>query len=234
MKAGIPVSLATMLMVAILAGCGDDNNNNNNNADETAQLSGTFVGEVSDTDALVAVVTTPAAEGEDGDQIAVYVSDDAAIQEVLSGSASADGFEATSEGGDAKAEGKLDDNAVSGTVELPDGERYRYEASQATATAGLYELTVSSDGDLRGASAAGVGLKGESTMPSPGSGTVTLADGTSLEFEIDEGDSGEAAGLRAGQVRLIVLPDGKLRGAAMSRPADGGGDPAFFVLSSSK
>jgi hypothetical protein len=39
-----------------------------------------------------------------------------------------------------------------------------------------------------------------------------------------------AAHLRAGQVRLIVLSDGELRGVAKARPSNGGGFE-FFIRS---
>jgi hypothetical protein len=227
MTKGSRAAPAAMLLVAILAGCGGDDE-----ADEPAPpVSGTFVGKVADADALIAVVTSRPAAGVDGEEVTVYVSDPDGTAELLSGSSTEDGFSAASEDGDVKAEGDISDETVSGTVELPGGEKRTYKATQATATAGLYDLTVSTEGDLRGASAAGVGLEGESTIPAPGSGTVKLADGTRLDFEIERGDPGEGPGVRAGGVRMIVLADGTLSGAAMSRPDEPGGDSEFFVLS---
>lgn len=218
-----------LFLLAALAGCGGDED-----GDAATPIAGTFVGKVSETDAFVAVVATPAAEGKDRGQVTVYLSDARRIDEWLTGSTTEDGFAATSGDGDAEAEGELNGAAVTGTVELPDGEAVRYTARQATATAGLYDLTVSSEGELRGASTAGVALKGETTLPSPGPGEIKLADGTRLEFDVAPGVAGEPVGLRAGQVRLIVLPDGQLRGAAVGQPTADGGDSDFFALSSSE
>jgi hypothetical protein len=219
-------SFVLVVLLAALAGCGGD-------GDEATPITGTFVGKVSETDAFVAVVAEPAGEGEDRGAVTVYVSDAQRIDEWLTGSATEDGFAATSKDRDAEAKGKLSSEAVTGTIELPDGERVRYTARAATATAGLYDLTVSSKGELRGASAAGVALKGETTLPSPGPGEIKLADGTRLKFDVARDTGGKPAGLRAGHVRLIVLPGGQLTGAAISRPNAGGRGSDSFVLSSS-
>src|SRR5687768_5300620 len=101
----IRVWLVAALVVAPLVGCGGDDERD----DEQGQrpVDGTFVGKVSDTDALVAVVASPAARGEDRRDVEVYVSDGRELNERLTGTVQRNRFTATSEDGDAEAEGEL-------------------------------------------------------------------------------------------------------------------------------
>jgi hypothetical protein len=221
------ISFASALLLTPLPGCGGDDGGGGNEP-----VTGTFVGRVQGTKAFVAVVAAPAREGQDRRDVTVYVCDARRICELFSGSASGDDFEASSDDRDAQANGKLSAKAVTGTIELADRKPIRYKTSQATATAGLYDLTVSSNGRLRGASAAGVGLTGRSTAPSPGTGTLKLADGSRLRFDVTRYSGNDPIRLRAGQVRLIVLSGGRLRGAGKSRRTAGGGESQFFIRSS--
>ena len=50
---------------------------------------------------------------------------------------------------------------------------------------------------------------------------LRLVDGKRLEFVLTRKRAGDLAHLRAGQVRLIVLSDGELRGVAKSQPSKG-------------
>src|SRR5918999_715647 len=134
-------------------------------------------------------------------------------------------------GGDGEARGELTRKAATGTMELADGKTLRYEAEGATATAGLYDLTVSASGKLTGASATGVGLTGKSTIPKPGTGSLKLADGKRLKLDVTRSSARGSVRLEAGQVRVIVLSDHELRGAARSRRTEGGGHSDFFIRS---
>jgi hypothetical protein len=217
-----------VLLLALFAGCGGDNDDGDGDRDKTEKgkpVAGTFVGRIPETDAFVSVVASPPAKGQEKRDVTVFVCD-SSVCELFSGSAAGNRFTATSDG-EGEARGSLSGTAATGSVELPDGETVRYKAGAAPATAGVYDLTVSAAGKLRGASAAGVGLKGESTLPPPGSGSLKLADGTRLKFEVTKSSAEDAAQLRAGQVRLIVLADGQMRGAGKSRR--GGSD--FFIAS---
>jgi len=218
-----------VLLLALFAGCGGDDDDGDGHGDKTEKrkpVAGTFVGRIPETEAFVSVVASPPAEGRDKRDVTVFVCDARRVCELFSGSAAGNRFTATSDG-NGEAEGTLSGKAATGSVELPDGETVRYRAGAAPATAGVYDLTVSAAGKLRGASAAGVALKGESTLPPPGSGSLKLADGTRRKFEVTKSSAEDAAQLRAGQVRLIVLPDGQMRGAGKSRR--GGSD--FFIAS---
>jgi hypothetical protein len=220
-------SLAGLALLVTLAGCGDDDGDEEGGS--SGEISGTFVGETKGKDAFVAVVAP--AEGEEGGETQVYLCDATRFCEALPASITGGSLEASSDDSDATVEGELSDDAMAGTIDLPDGKAATFEARPASAASGVYDLTVSNEGKLRGASESGVALTGESTLPQPGSGTLKLADGTRLEFEATEDPAAEAMGLRPGQVRLIVLTNGDLAGAGRS-PGSGGDDSYFFLRSS--
>ena len=223
------VWLVAALLVA-LVGCGGDDERD----DEQGQrpVDGTFVGKLSGTDALVAVVASPAARGEDRRDVEVYVSDGRELNERLTGTVQRNRFTATSEDSDAEAEGEFARGAATGTVQLPGGEPSRYQATQATAASGLYDLTVERDGKLAGASAAGVGLTSVSELQAPGSGRLRFADGRRLGFAVTTSQERDPTRFRAGSVRLIVLPDGEMGGAGEAQPPKGGDEVELFIRSS--
>jgi hypothetical protein len=230
----VRVSFVVVLLLAPLTGCGGDDDDDDK--EKAKPVEGTFVGKVRETKAFVAVVVSPAGGGQDQRKVEVYVSDGSRLSEWFPGSVRGEEFTARSDDRDAEAKGKVSERSVTGTIELPGGRTVRYEATQATATSGLYDLTVSSNGKLRGASAAGVGLTGEVTLPEPltgepGTGRLKLADGTRLKFDVATRSEGDPIRLKAGQLRLIVLPRGELTGAGKSRRTEDGASD-FFVRSS--
>ncbi len=221
--------LSAGLALFAVAGCGDDDDEDD---EQPAPVAGTFVGEIRGTSAFVAVVASPAAEGQERREVTAFVCDARRLCEWLGGPATGNRFSVSSEDEDAEATGELSEVAVEGTVELPDGESVRYRADRATAAAGQYDLTVSSDGEISGASAAGVALRGETTLPRPGRGALMLADGSRLRFRITRSPGRSNLGLRAGQLRLIVLPGGELRGAGRTRRSGDRPVTNFFIRSS--
>lgn len=219
--------LAGLALLVPLAGCGgDDNNGDGDGSGSSGEISGTFVGETKDEDAFVAFVAP--AEGEEGGETSFYICDASRFCESLSASMSGGSLEASSDESEASAEGEVSDETMEGTVDLPDGESTTFKAEAATAASGVYDLTVSDDGKIRGASEAGVALTGESSLPEPGSGSLKLADGTRLDFAATEDPAAAAMGLQPGQVRLIVLENGELRGAGRPKGDEG----AYFFLRS--
>jgi hypothetical protein len=230
---GSCVSLAVLAVLSTpVAGCGDDDDGD---AEEKSKpVAGTFVGKVRGTDAFVAVVASPSANGREKRAVVVYACDARRFCEWFSGSSGGNSFTATAEGGRQQAKGRLSAEAATGTVELGARDAADYRARSARATAGLYELTVSRRGKLKGSSAAGVGLTGKSSLPRPGRGTLKLADGRRLKFDVTRSSAGEAIRLKAGQIRLIVLPNGDMKGAGKSRPAAGGRSSSFFIRSSTR
>jgi hypothetical protein len=221
---------AILLMLAAVAGCGGDGDDREG-VKKVKALEGTFVGKAEGEDAFVAVVASPAARGEERRELTVYACDAKRLCEWFSGSGAGNSFRVGAERGDGEARGELTRKTATGTIELSDGKTLRYEAERATAAAGLYDLKVSARGELSGASATGVGLTGKSTIPKPGDGSLKLADGKRLKLDVTSASGDGAPALRPGEVRLIVLPDNQLRGAARSRSAASGGPSGFFLRS---
>ena len=224
-SARISITIVAALIAASLAACGGGDGDREQGA--VKPVDGTFVGKVAGTDAFVAVVAAPPAGKESKRDVSVYVADGRRVTEWFSGFTAANSFAASSDDRDAEIKGTLKGGAVTGTLELPSGRTAKYQASQATGAAGLYELSVSRKGQLSGASAAGIGLKGETRLED-GTGSLKLADGKRRKFDVRGMAGGDVPGLRAGQVRLIVLDDG-LTGAG--RPRSGNGGTAFLIRS---
>jgi hypothetical protein len=224
--------LLALCALSLIAACGGGEDRDDK-ADEKA-VDGTFVGKVSGRDAFVAVVAAPVARGKDTRELTMYVSDGGRLSESLAGSVQRNGFTAASDDDDAKAKGKLEGNSVSGTLTLPDGKDVSYRATRATAAAGLYDLKVSSDGQLSGASATGVGLSSKSRLRAPGFGRIKFADGKRRKFELTAGAAADPVRLRAGQLRMIVMPDGELSGAGAARPTGGSKELDVFIRSAAR
>jgi hypothetical protein len=221
-----------LLLLASPVGCGGDDGNGNDNEEQPRPVAGTFVGKVRGSEGLVAVVAAPPMKGQDRREVSALVCDAGKTCALFSGGASGNSVVVKSGDGKAETEVKLNGNAATGSVKLPEGETQRYSAPEATATSGLYDLTVSREGKVTGASAAGVGLTGQVELPPPGTGRLKLADGTKIKLEVTKGTAAADARLRPGQLRLIVLPDGEVRGVGKARGEGGGG--AFFVTSKPK
>jgi hypothetical protein len=226
--------MAVVLLLTPLTGCSSDDSPGGKEAEKAVEADnavvGSFVGEVPGTEAFVAVVAAPAEGGKDSGAVQIYVSDGRGLSEWFSGPISDSNFVAKSDDGDVETEGRLSGDSVTGTVVLPGGKTVRYEASPPSGAAGLYELTVSAAGELSGASAAGLAVTGEIPLGKRETGMLRMVDGKRLEFAVTRKRAGDLAHLRAGQVRLIVLPGGELRGAGKGRPSGGGGSD-FFIRS---
>lgn len=231
MRAIRTISISAVLLLAALAGCGGDGDDPEGVEKKAKPLEGTFVGKAKGEDAFVAVVASPAARGHERRELTVYACDAKRLCEWFSGSAAGNSFRIGAERGDGEASGELTREASTGSIELSDGKILRYKAERATAAAGLYDLTVSSSGKLTGASATGVGLTGKATIPKTGDGSLKLADGKRLKLEVTRSSVEASVPLRAGQVRVIVLSDHELRGAARSRRTAAGGHSDFFIRS---
>jgi hypothetical protein len=226
------LSFTALLLATSLAACGDDDDGDDGQVDDKAKpVAGTFVGKLPNSQAFVSVVAAPPAKGQDKRAVTVLICDAKRVCEGYSGVATGNDFVATGDG-EAQAKGRLSEKSATGSIELPDGETVRYKTATATATAGVYELTVSRNGKLSGASATGVGLTGKSPLPDSGTGMLRLADGKRLKFDVTRNGAGSPLPLEAGEARLIVLPDYQLRGAGKSRRTSGGGEAEFFIRSS--
>jgi len=223
-------SAATVVLLAWLVGCGGDNGNDSE--ERPKPVADTFVGKLRGSEGFVAVVAAAPAKGEDRREVGALICAAEQTCAFFSGTASGNTVVAKSGDGEAQTEVRLSRKAATGSVTLPDGEKVRYLAREATATSGLYDLTVSPQGKVTGASAAGIGLAGQVKLPPPGRGQLELADGTRLRFEVTKSSAGDEARLRTGQLRLIVLPNGEAFGAGKTRIGNGG--TAFVVRSTPK
>jgi hypothetical protein len=230
-RVGLWVSSAAALLVLASPGCGDDDDSDNDRENRPEPVAGTFVGKLRDSEAFVAVVAAPPGKGEDRRDVSAFVCDGKELCAWFTGSAAGNSYTAESADGNGETKGSLSGKAASGTVDVPDAESGRFSASEATATAGVYDLTVSPKGKVTGASAAGVGLTGTVTLPPPGDGRLKLADRSRIRFTVTEASAADAAELRPGQMRLIVLPSGEVRGAGRSAGEDG---VTFLVRSPAK
>jgi hypothetical protein len=219
-------SAAALLLLALPVGCGDDDDDNNGE-NRPRPVAGTFVGKLQGSEELVAVVAAPPAKGQDRRDVSAFVCDAKQVCAWFTGSANGNAFVVKSGDGEGQTKVLLRGKTASGTVTLSGAKPGRYKASEATATAGVYDLTVSRNGKVTGASAAGVGLTGQLTLPPPGDGQLKLADGTRIKFKVTEASEADTANLRPGQLRMIVLPSGQVSGAGKSRGAGSGSD--FFV-----
>jgi hypothetical protein len=178
-------------------------------ADDDGIFDGLYVGKLSGSDALVAVVAS--AQVNRGErEVTVFVCDGDKVVEWFRSSVPANEFTGESDDGDAEAEATIGADEATGTIKLSGGKTFQYEALRAAGASGLYDLTVTANGALRGATPAGVGATGKAAVKAGGNGTLKLADGRQIKF----GVSSPAAWVKltAGEARVIVLPDGRLAG----------------------
>jgi hypothetical protein len=229
-------SLIPVILLAGLVGCAG----NGNDVDEPKRrpekeaipVTGSFVGKIPGRQALVAVVVSPPEGKKDRRDLKIYICGGKPVCEWFRGKVSGQEFALSSADDDAEATGELSKDGVTGTIELPKDETLRFVADSATATAGLYELTVSREGKIRGASATGVALKGKAELPRAERGELKLADGSRLKFDVvtDRGDAPVPLG--PGQLRVIVLADGQLKGVGQSRGGKGRDKESVFFIHS--
>ena len=160
----------------------------------------------------------------------VFVCDGSKLCALLPGSATADRFAAAFRDGARKASEALTERSASGAIELPGGGKARPWRRASERGRRRYELRSSPEGELTGASAAGVGLTGRSTLPGPGAGSLELADGRRLRFWAPTAAGDSAIGVEAGRAPLMVLTDDHLSGAGR----DGDCRRAFLIRSIKK
>ena len=125
-------------------------------------MGGEFVGPIPDTDALVAVVADKPQTTGGQRQISVYICDAKVpgIAEWFSASVAGNDFDFFSVSGDARLQGTLTDEEATGTATLADGREVSFAASPARNGGGLYDVTITPDGQVRGTSTSGAVLDG--------------------------------------------------------------------------
>jgi hypothetical protein len=212
------VGLVLVLALWTTAGCGGSGGEYGGSPQQEQKAAppatGTFVGEASDEDAFVAIVaTSPEEEGQERD-VRAYLCDGEGVTEWFTGRAEGNELNLTSEG-DALLEGNLSTEASTGTITLEEDRTLTYTAELARGVAGLYNVTISEEGRVRGTSETGGlvegQLGGEAEMRGEEArliiGTFTSAEGQEVGLEVfgREPDADE--------YRWIVLEDGEAKGA---------------------
>lgn len=228
---GVFVS-ALVALSLVAAGCGGSGAQGGSQEESAPPvITGSFVGQAPDADAFVALVAdSPEEEGQERD-VRAYLCDGESITEWFTGRAEGNELDLTSEGG-AHLEGNLSTEASTGTITLDDERTLTYTAELARGVAGLYNVTISEEGGVRGTSETGGLLEGqlgeEEEMSGeevrPISGTFTSAEGQEVSFGVlgREPDPDE--------YRWIVLEDGQAKGA--KKGASTGSTSGFIDLES--
>jgi hypothetical protein len=212
------MGLVLVLALWIIAGCGGSGGEYGGSPQQEQKaappVTGSFVGEAPDEEAFVTIVAAgPEEEGQERD-VRAYLCDGEGVTEWFTGRADGNELDLTSEG-DARLEGNLSTEASTGTITLGDDRTLTYTAELARGVAGLYNVTISEEGRVRGTSETGgllEGQLGEEEDPGdeevrPISGTFISAEGQEVGFEElgREPDPDE--------YRWIVLEDGEAKGA---------------------
>jgi hypothetical protein len=215
------IGLMLVMLVALwlLVGCAGSPEDKSKQQ-STPPVAGNFVGEAPDADALVAIISSgPEQEGDAEHEVRAYLCDGKTINEWFVGKASGNDLDLSSESGAARLKGTLTPETSTGTITLADGRSLTFTANPATGVAGLYNVTVSDDGQLRGTSETGGRIEGRlGTQAASGyypiSGTLTPPGGGAQNFQASSTTA------EAGDFRGIVLTADRIRGASKG---EGGG-----------
>jgi len=219
-------ALLLTLWLFVVVGCGGVEQEGSKE-EGAPPVTGSFVGLAPDAapqgEAFIALVASGTEdEGEAQRQVMAYLCDGQSINEWFNeGSVEGNELNLTSEGG-ASLEGSLATEAATGTITLDEGEFFTFTADLAPDVAGLFDVNLSEDGDVRGTSENGGRLEGMVAHELEGegglypvTGTVTASDGETLALKL------VALTAEAGEYRWIVLPDGEVRGGPKGGGSEG-------------
>jgi hypothetical protein len=183
-----------------------------------------FVGAVEGTKALVAVVAdktltastektvaedTNKTVAEGGErEVRAYVCDGELLgyTEWFTGRTTGNTLDMRSASGNARLQVALTQKEATGTVTLADGTFHRFTASAVRDGAGLYELTIASDGRRSGISANGAENEGH-VSPDGGVtvGMISLPGGEAIDYRVRR-TAGHQGGTEPDTYTTIVLP----------------------------
>ena len=214
----IRVFVSALVALTLVAGCGGggaDQQQGVSQEESVPPVTGSFVGSAQDEEVFVAIVAAgPEEDGQERD-VRAYLSDGEHVTEWFTGRADGNELDLTSSEGGARLEGNLSTEASTGTITLGDDRTLTYTADLARGVAGLYNVTISEEGRVRGISETGGLLEGQlgeeeekrDEEVRPISGIFTSAEGQEVSFGLlgREPDPDE--------YRWIVLEDGQAKGA---------------------
>jgi hypothetical protein len=146
---------------------------------------GEFVSPVPDTDALVAVVADEPQTAGGQRQISAYICDGKVpgIAEWFTGLVARNDFDFFSVSGDARLRGTLTSEEATGTATLADGRDVSFVASPARNGGGLYDVTITPDGQVSGTSTSGAALDGTLGSDEVIRATITTSEGNPIEVK---------------------------------------------------
>jgi hypothetical protein len=186
-----------------------------------------FVGEARDVpvgEAFVAVVVADAAPGADAREVRalLYGNTQNNIREWFPGAVTGNSLDLASDGG-ARLRGEFSAEGASGTITMPDGMVFPFNAGPATGVAGLYTVFMYPDGRVEGTSERDVqlvghlGAKEEGSDLYPITGSLVPPEGDPQAFALNIHISGP---LKEELIpsRFVVLEDGRILGGSKNRP----------------
>ena len=218
-RRGIIVSLLAVLPL-LIAGCAGSSKEGFQKK-ATGEQPVTFVGEVPDVKAFVAVSTK---EEEDTREVRAYLGDGERINEWFKGPVDGETFNMASQG-NAQIEGNLTHEVTRGTITLADGASLPFEAKPATGVAGFYTVSLTAEGQVNGDSITGARLEGRLDRQAkekgyfPIAGTITPSGGRPQDFDAYSSTAEPNAFL------LVFLPDGRSKGGSTKGGGVGFVDP---------
>ncbi len=186
-----------------------------------AVVSGTFAGKAEDAAVGVVVVAgKPAAEGQ-ARTISVYVCNGTSLSVWLTGTTTGNVADLRSADARFGVHVVVDAQAASGKFGISGGSGFRFTVPRAVGIAGLFDVTVTANGLLRGTSPTGGSLTGQvgtaGKLPARGTVAATVtAAGQDVKL------TAPARHLTPGAYRWIVLPNRKVYGANKRGPILGG------------
>jgi hypothetical protein len=165
----------------------------------------TFVGATEDGNTFVAIVLAPAQAGTTPRAARAYLCNGADIDEWFDqgGLIEDDARLDLRSSAGAQLSGSLTAETAAGTITLPGGAGFDFEARRATGAEGLFTVAILPDGRVEGTSAEGARLDGQLLI----AGTIALGNGETADYQwplaLDD----------TAELRVINRAEGESRGA---------------------
>ena len=174
-------------------------------------VAGSFVGKLTGTNTLIAIVASDLKPGAAGRTVSLYFCDDTKVFEWFKGEFKGNTISLDSVSKDAHVQVTLRASGSSGKVDLPGLGKRSFTVKAAQGVSGLYLGSVSADGVVAGRSATGARIEGAIEGDRGVTGQLIPAQGNPVPFTFAGTD------LKSVDFRLIVHPSGESRGARAAR-----------------